>query len=235
MFAADTTSACRPPVEQANVDSEQVRAPTFDRQQGIDVLDAARAGNWSSLSALLSVLTNANANINNIFDDEGRTALHLAAGAGSVACVEALLKEGVNVDVADRSGYRPIHIAAQQDQLAALKVLLSHRADVRVQNSNELTALQLAAQLGHTACMRELLGAGADVEADGGGWTSLQLAAGRGSKSAIALLLHAGALVNAGNDENALDLAKHSGHAEAAELLRRWVNMLSGKFQPACS
>lgn len=58
-------------------------------------------------------------------DYDGRTALHVAAGSGSVTVMKLLVDKGANVNALDRHGNTPLHDAFSQGQRAAAQLLTS--------------------------------------------------------------------------------------------------------------
>ncbi|MGB0679210.1 MAG: ankyrin repeat domain-containing protein [Polyangiales bacterium] len=57
-------------------------------------------------------------------DDDGRTALHLAAAEGHCDVARLLLRLGANPDVADRWGITPARIAPEQGHSAMTDLML---------------------------------------------------------------------------------------------------------------
>jgi ankyrin repeat protein len=55
----------------------------------------------------------------------GLTVLHVAAGRGLVACVQALLAAGANLDTADSSGYTALMLAASSGHAPCVQSLLA--------------------------------------------------------------------------------------------------------------
>ena len=56
-------------------------------------------------------------------DNRGRTPLHLAVAAGSLPCVELLMKAKARTDIADADGTTPLGLASSPDRLDIRKVL----------------------------------------------------------------------------------------------------------------
>lgn len=73
----------------------------------------------------------------NIAADDGTTALHLAAGNGKPACVQALLEHGAMVDARDALGRTPLYLLAyggvarnREPDLQSARLLIEHGANV---------------------------------------------------------------------------------------------------------
>ena len=61
----------------------------------------------------------------NVRDENGRTALHIAAKGGYLETFKALLnQEGIKVNAEDKKGYTPLHIACKKGNLLVVKELL---------------------------------------------------------------------------------------------------------------
>jgi ankyrin repeat protein len=127
---------------------------------------------------------------------KGRTALHMAARAGSEVVVRLLLENGASVDVdseywnpADSErGVTALHMAAKalEEHEALVRMLLKYGAKVNSKmeitrlrgkkkgTTTTMTALQLASRRDHKEVMRALLenGASGDAKEDGEGYES---------------------------------------------------------------
>eukprot|EP00940_MAST-03C_sp_MAST-3C-sp2_P001768 g1768.t1 len=106
----------------------------------------------------------------NLRDAYSVSLLHVAAGTGDSAMVDAVLKSGADVNIAldSRGGHRegetPLHFAVVENANYALRRLLeAEGVDVNAENAGGLTPLHIAAGVGHVAPMRVLLDSGADV------------------------------------------------------------------------
>lgn len=76
-------------------------------------------------------------------DEDGRTALHYAVGAGARA-VDLLLRAGAVVDATARNGQTPLHEAVDRMNLSAVAALRAAGADPTVPDSAGLTPRALA-------------------------------------------------------------------------------------------
>lgn len=80
-------------------------------------------------------------------DDQGRTALHIAAERGYTQSVEILHEMGADMNARDRNGETPLHRAARQPlgkETSALLILLG--ADITLRNRFGETAFNLVKQ-----------------------------------------------------------------------------------------
>ena len=128
-----------------------------------------------------------------MLDNDGASALSLAAARGSEPAIKALLAAGASVDVADKSGARPLHHACGEGFAAAVELLAGAGADLEGQ-SGAGAPLHWAAGARRSDVTAALLRLGAqpDVKNDGG-LTPILLAAAAGDGGSVAALARAGA------------------------------------------
>lgn len=85
-----------------------------------NIIDAASAGSLDRLKELLAE-DGANPDMK---DEEGRTALHFAAGYGELECMEVLLDAGANIDGKDENENTALHYAAGYGNKEATELLV---------------------------------------------------------------------------------------------------------------
>jgi ankyrin repeat protein len=129
----------------------------------------------------------------NATDDDGATALYLAALNGNDDVVKALINQGANVNVADHKGWTPLMSATKKGHLTTVQALLgAPRININAQKSDGVTALYLAALNGHYDLVKALIDQGGDVSIGANdGWTPLMLAAEKGHLTTVQALLGA--------------------------------------------
>ncbi|OOQ87346.1 hypothetical protein PEBR_17108 [Penicillium brasilianum] len=171
--------------------------------------------------AIVKLLLEKGADVNQKTCEYGRTAPIRAAKEGHKVVVQLLLKKGADVNKSDYSGTALIG-AVRGGHEAIVKLLLKNGADVNAKGTGGRTALIQAADGGHKAIVQLLLEKGADVNSkDDNGWTALFQAAWRWHEAIVQLLLEKGADVNA-NDDNgwtALIRTAKGGHKAITQLL----------------
>ena len=66
-----------------------------------------------------------------VFDNEGKSALHLAADAGSLEVCEALLNKGAYVNSKTKTGWTSLHYAAMKGYTTLVEFLIKkHNATI---------------------------------------------------------------------------------------------------------
>lgn len=117
------------------------------------LLAAAQADNIEMLSQL--ILCDVNLNGTN---DDGLTALHVAAMNNSIKTAQLLLVgKDVALDVCAQNAMTPLHYAAYCGHVAQVELLLEAGAKINYHSSNQPTALFLACQNGQLGAVAALL------------------------------------------------------------------------------
>jgi ankyrin repeat protein len=145
-----------------------------------------------------------------------------AASDGDKKSIEALLKDGIDVNVRDWDELTALIPAASSGHLDICKLLVKKGIDVNAKDKDGITALMEASIMGHDKIVEFLLGNGADVNAAASSEvTALWLAASEGRSGVMKLLLKNGAdATNARVDGiTALMTASVGGHSEAVKIL----------------
>jgi ankyrin repeat protein len=146
----------------------------------------------------------------------------LAAKAGRVERVTALLAEGAAVNSRDRNGDSPLNMAAAKGNEAMAEALLGAGADVNLANIAGVTPLMGASFSGRPKLVRRLLDARARIEpVDRVHKNAAVYAAANGCTGCLAELLRAGTDINArlDNDLTLLMWATGYGHEATVKFL----------------
>jgi len=136
--------------------------------------------------------------------------------------IQALLKQGVDVNAAQVDGMTALLWAAYDDDTATAKLLTAAHADPNLANRYGVKPLSLACTNGNTNLVELLLQAGADPNTTlPGGETALMTAARTGRVGPVKALLARKALVNSREraGQTAIMWAASEGHAEVVQLL----------------
>ncbi|KAM4558014.1 uncharacterized protein ankrd50l isoform 2-T2 [Odontesthes bonariensis] len=174
---------------EAGADVDETAGPEGNVAAGVTPLLAAAAmGRIKIVSQLLFWSAAVD-----VIDSEGRTALCLAAGRGSLEVVRTLLDRGLDENHKDDLGWTPLHAAACEGHRAVCAALREQGSMARV------------------------------GEMDNEGRTPLILAAQEGHWSTVKLLLDRSSPIDhrAYNGHSALSAAFLEGHADVAELLMK--------------
>jgi ankyrin repeat protein len=176
--------------------------------------DAAEAGNIARVRQLLAGGAAVDAR-----NDDGNTALLVAAAWGQSDVVELLLSNGADVHARDGNGMTPLHLAANGDHKKVALLLLGKGADVDARAFDGWTPLHVASLWGHESVVEVLVNAGADVNARTGRETGpLRPIAGMAKchKYVPGLLLRQGI---AAEGMTPLHLAARGGHLDVVAFL----------------
>jgi ankyrin repeat protein len=145
-----------------------------------------------------------------------------AASDGDKKTIQALLKDGVDVNTRDWDDLTALIPASSSGHLDICKLLVKEGVDVNAKDKDGITALMEASIMGHAKIVEFLLESGAEMDATANSEvTALWLAAGEGKVDVMKLLLKKGAdATNTRVDGlTALMTASVAGHAEAVQLL----------------
>lgn len=152
------------------MEEDEFRAPE-DSPAYEDFFNAASHDDVLHLKATLLPSLDVNALEANLM--QGRAALHMAAQAGSVACIQFLLAQGAKVDLRNSEMETPLHEAAFRAHPEAIKALLDAGADIHLETGDySFTALHNVLKYKHTVTEKQietielLLDRGLDVNAD---------------------------------------------------------------------
>lgn len=115
------------------------------------ILKAAGAGNGESVSRLLSAGVDPNGQ-----DDEGVSALHVAATEGHAAIVSILLAAGAEVDLQEFDGDTALVNASAFGRTDVVEILLEAGADPGIESSQGYSAIQHARRGRHGATVKML-------------------------------------------------------------------------------
>lgn len=166
-----------------------------DKKGWTALLSAASTYQTGSMPDIVKTLIAAGANVN-VANDEGETALMMAAAAGSVETTKILLAAGATINAKDRQGQTALMFASEIGGAERVKTLIDSGASVSARDDHGRTALMYAAK--NLYALEALAAAGSDVNAfDDEGQTALMIAAQARTAETITALLKAGASVNA--------------------------------------
>ncbi|HYD19288.1 MAG TPA: ankyrin repeat domain-containing protein [Patescibacteria group bacterium] len=152
---------------------------------------------------------------------DGVTALHLAAKAGDVAILDALLAHPrVDVNARDEDVTSPLMEAARAGHPTIIEKLIAKGADHALTDKHHRNALMMAAHNNKPDAIRMLLkkGANANAQTEDGGYTALHFATSRSHYAAVIALAGGGADPTIPNKAGItpLDLAQRFDQSEPA-------------------
>ena len=150
-------------------------------------------------------------------NNEGKTALHIAAQKGNTQIIEALINQQSQIDPIDKQGGTPFHLAIYHGHLSVANQLKTLGADIKLKTSKGSNALHLAAGQGHVDIVEWLLKKSLNInEPNNTSKTPLHVAAAMGRLSVVKQLLHLGAAVHLQDQQGqtALHLAAQNNHID---------------------
>ncbi|XP_043088851.1 transient receptor potential cation channel, subfamily N, member 1 isoform X3 [Puntigrus tetrazona] len=141
-------------------------------------------------TAVVKILLLNNARVD-VFDEEGKAAIHLAAEQGHQDIVDILLAHKAFVNAKTKLGLTPLHLSAQSGSARLVRLLVeTHQASVDALSLKKQTPLHLAAISGQLDVCSSLLNLKADITAtDIRGQTPLHLAAENDHSEVVKLFL----------------------------------------------
>ena len=152
-------------------------------------------------------------------DEDGNTALALAAANGNVAIIDALIAAGANIETRNNAQETPLMLAAAAGKEQAAERLAAKGASLAAVRTDNATALTLALRRCHEKTVAVLLAKGANPDMDGAReGTPLAIASRSCSGRVVQALLDRGAQV----DKPAPMDAHRFGSLPTARTLKRW-------------
>lgn len=156
--------------------------------------------------------------------NQGGTALQIAATLGANDNLRLLLARGAKPTVSSMGGTTPLHSAGISGNPETVAILLAAGADVSAVNAEKMTPLHFAAATGNAGVATALVDAGAKTETYESGVHPLMLASAKGQTELVRLLLDRGAYHSApgkydGRFTNPLAIAASAGNEQIVRML----------------
>ncbi|XP_031757370.1 kinase D-interacting substrate of 220 kDa isoform X4 [Xenopus tropicalis] len=156
-------------------------------------------------------------------NENGQTALMLAAEQGNLEIVQELLRNRANCNLEDVDNWTALISAAKEGHLEIVRELLSYNANLEHRDMGGWTALIWASYKGSIDVVDLLLSKGANPNITGLQYSVYPViwAAGRGHSDIVKLLLQYGAKVNCSDKFGTTPLiwAARKGHLECVKYL----------------
>ena len=143
--------------------------PSLHSNSGWNLLHCASQGDNSYIIELMLSHVPSIDSRNN----EGVTALMIAAAQGNLQAVQCLLEKGADPSLQDNDGWNLLHHASLGGHPVIIKLMLSHVPSIDSRNNKGVTALMTAAGHGRLLAVQCLLKKGADpslVSKSGRSW-----------------------------------------------------------------
>eukprot|EP00933_Yihiella_yeosuensis_P055485 TRINITY_DN5429_c0_g2_i2.p1 TRINITY_DN5429_c0_g2~~TRINITY_DN5429_c0_g2_i2.p1 ORF type:complete len:304 (+),score=93.74 TRINITY_DN5429_c0_g2_i2:61-972(+) len=171
-------------VTQAETPGRDIWMVRFDQDVVSPLLQAAKEGDAAAVTKALGAGAKGNS-----MDEDGVTALMMAAMIGSTDCMKILLSKNADVNAADGVSHRTaLMFAAQGGHTEAVKLLCEASADVTKVDAEGATALMWAAAAGKAETAKLLANSGNKDAKNKLGLTALEVAEKMGHADTIAAL-----------------------------------------------
>lgn len=122
--------------------SVQTQKPASDSAE-LSVQELIKLGRYEEAKSLF----NLKADINSV-DEDGNTALHLAAAVDEADLISFLIIKGANTEIANNAGDFPLHVAVKNNNVDSAKVLSIVGTNIFAKDANGKSALQIAIEKG---------------------------------------------------------------------------------------
>ncbi|KAM9316061.1 kinase D-interacting substrate of 220 kDa [Gastrophryne carolinensis] len=156
-------------------------------------------------------------------NENGQTALMLAAEQGNLEMVQELLRRRANCNLEDIDNWTALISAAKEGHLEIVRELLDYNANLEHRDMGGWTALMWASYKGHNDMVELLLSKGANPNITGLQYSVYPIiwASGRGHSDIVKLLLQYGAKANCSDKFGTTPLiwAARKGHLESVKSL----------------
>nr|XP_043624262.1 potassium channel AKT1 [Erigeron canadensis] len=152
-------------------------------------------------------------------DNNGRTALHIAASQGNVNCVLLLLDHGADPNCRDSEGNVPIWEAIRGNHVQVVEILKDNNATISSGDVGEFSCI--AAEENKLDILKQIVSLGGDVTLPkNNGSTALHVAVCEGNIEMVKFLLAQGADIDKpdGHGWTSRDLADQQGHDDIRNL-----------------
>ena len=159
-----------------------------------DSISALQIASYMGNLNIVKILMDYDADINAKDNSYGETALDFAVQNSHAKVVEALLRNGADINSIGKNGTTALIFAADKGDIEIVKILLKYGAETNVKSVKGQVALIMAAGKGHVDIVEKLLESGANVNIKGYKDTSaLYQAALSGHVKVVEILLENGA------------------------------------------
>eukprot|EP00038_Savillea_parva_P014129 m.214388 g.214388 ORF g.214388 m.214388 type:complete len:534 (-) comp27135_c0_seq1:103-1704(-) len=186
----------------------------------------------------VEILMDADSDIQNVRDVDGRSAVHMVAESGMAKVLAILLKKGADITAADPRGYAPLHLAAMEGHDVIIQLLLGYSVPIDAEDREGNTALMLACKGSHANAVNKLIHGGADLnKVNHQQRTALMFACEVGLTPSVKMLVEKGAKINVkdANGTTARELASLGGHdgcVAALPVQSYMVDVVGAALQP---
>ncbi|KAI4686635.1 uncharacterized protein J4E84_005916 [Alternaria hordeiaustralica] len=208
-----------------------MKGPDAQSSAFLSVVSALDGGSADIAKSLASWMLDFISDVNDDKADDGSTPMHVAVKYNQKVLIDALRREGADINAQSNDGMSPLLLACEMD-VELINFLVTRCADVSAVNKKGQGALQIAAACGQVKVLRFLLDLDLAEEeplnidaVDDAGLTPLIAAIAEGHEAAALFLLVRGASVQ----QRTTEKGRLALHYAAQASMNRIVEFMLGK------
>lgn len=155
-------------------------------------------------------------------DENGSTAMSIAALRGHPDCLRILIEAGGDIGTADKRARSPLHKAAFSGNTECISVLLEAGADIDAVSLQSETPLEVALRMNNHDAAMLLLQSGCDVDPQlNTGYHMMGLAAANGDADIVGVMIERGSPVNTSDRGSGATPLHHAAMHGSAAVVER--------------
>lgn len=156
------------------------------------------ACSMNNLPMVKILMSKRNFNVDELIDNSGWTAIHIASSIGNEDILECLVDNETDINLKTNQGTTALHLAISKKNLSIIKKLVvQYKCKINIKDKNGYTPLIRASSIGLLSIVKLLYENKVNINAtDNDGWTALHHALAEGHGDIGKLLIEFGANID---------------------------------------